>query len=92
VQRQTANAVVSLTKLATALAVLERRSCPSVATVLVADCDGSADFAQNFYDVSFEIAYDINSAGNTEVLNPFVLGRTLDQRQDCRRTNRVRLQ
>ena len=33
--------------------------------MLVADCDGSAGFAQNFYDVSLERACDINSAGNT---------------------------
>lgn len=51
--RQTANAVASLTKLATALAVL------------VADCDDSADFAQNLYDVSLGFAYDVKPAPNT---------------------------
>src|SRR5690606_15277599 len=32
---------------------------------LVADCDDSASFLENLYDVSFEIPYDVNSAGNT---------------------------
>jgi hypothetical protein len=31
---------------------------------LVADCDDSADFAQNFSDVSFGTACDVKPAGN----------------------------
>jgi len=36
-----------------------------VATATVADCDANADFDRNFYDRSFGIVYDVNSAGNT---------------------------
>ena len=61
---QTANAVVSITKLATALAVCGLYSPWRIATASVADCHVSPDFAQNFYDVSFAIACDIKPAGN----------------------------
>jgi len=36
-----------------------------IATVSVANCDGSPDFSWNLYDVSFGIAYDVKLAGNT---------------------------
>src|SRR6266536_2250491 len=59
--------------LATALAVCGHHSRRRIATVSVADCDGSADFVRNFYDVSLEIPCDINSAGNSKGLLPSVL-------------------
>ena len=36
--------------------------------------DGSADFAPSFYDVSFGIAYDVNSAGSSYDLCRRVIG------------------
>ena len=39
----------------------------TVTTAAVADCDASADFDRDFYDGSFGIAYDVNSAGNSEL-------------------------
>ena len=62
--RPTANAVVSFAKLATALVVCGHRLPRRIVTVSVADCDDSADFVRNFYDVTFEIAYDVKAAGN----------------------------
>lgn len=50
---------------ATALAVCGAPLLSRAATAAVAVWDDSADFDRDFYDVSFGIPYDVNSAGNT---------------------------
>jgi len=37
----------------------------TLATAAVADCDGSADFCQDSYDVNVVVAYQVNAAGNS---------------------------
>ena len=60
-----ANAVVVPTGAATALVVGGRLSPACTATVSVANCDDTAGFREIPCDVSFGVAYDVNSAGNS---------------------------